>query len=80
MLGPEYPKRVWTKFESEQFKQRFGAGRVIPVWFTTAPPGVFDEGARVGGYTIDPALDQHGQLAELAELLQRKIGELRVEG
>lgn len=24
LLGKEYPKRIWTKFESEQFKKRFG--------------------------------------------------------
>jgi hypothetical protein len=78
LLGPEYPKRVWTKFESEQFEQRFGEGRVIPVWFTTAPPGAFDESARVGGYTFNPSLSAPDQLAELVELLRRKVGELRV--
>ncbi len=24
LLGPDYPKRVWTKFESDQFKERLG--------------------------------------------------------
>lgn len=75
LLGPDYPKRVWTKFESEQFRKRFGDQSVVPVWFTTAPPGVFDESARVGGYTFDPDGDVEHQLAELAEMLTRKMGE-----
>jgi hypothetical protein len=29
ILGPDYPKRVWTKFESTQFKQRFKSGEVV---------------------------------------------------
>jgi hypothetical protein len=80
LLGPDYPKRVWTKFESDQFKQRFGEGRVIPVWFATAPPGAFDESARVGGYMFDPQGPLPEQMAGLVELLRRKIGELRLGG
>ena len=37
VLGPEYPKKVWTKFESKQFKDRFKTGEVIPVVLDTAP-------------------------------------------
>jgi len=77
-LGPEYPKRIWTVFESKQFKDRFGEGAVIPIWFTTAPPGVFDESSRVGGITLDPTSDTHVQLRAMAELLCRKILERAV--
>ena len=31
LLGPEYPKRVWTKVQSLQFKERFKSGAVIPI-------------------------------------------------
>jgi hypothetical protein len=72
-LGPEYPKRIWTKFESDQFKQRFGEGAVIPIWFTTAPPGMFDESTRVGGFGYDPAGDSEAQLLEIAKVLARKM-------
>ncbi len=54
LLGPEYPKRVWTRFESQQFKERFKSGAVIPVWFANAPAGVFDESSRVGGISFEP--------------------------
>lgn len=73
LLGPEYPKRIWTKFESEQFRDRLGDGSVIPIWFTTAPPGMFDESTRVGGIQFDPTGDVDKQLRDIAELLRRKI-------
>jgi hypothetical protein len=78
LLGPDYPKRVWTKFESDQFKERFGEGRVIPVWFNTAPPGVFDESGQVGGYSFDPSDEHSPQIDELVELIRKKIGEERI--
>lgn len=77
LLGPDYPKKIWTKFESEQFRQRFKDGAVIPVWFTTSPPGMFDETARIGGCRFDPAGDIPAQVREVADLLRRKIGDVR---
>ena len=79
LLSPEFPKCVWTKFESDQFKERFGEGRVIPIWFATAPPGTFDESGRVGGYTYDPAGSGGDQVAEIVDLLRRKLAEDRVQ-
>jgi len=76
-LGPEYPKRVWTRFESQQFKDRFKSGAVIPVWFANAPTGIFDESTRVGGVTFDPTGDLYVQVKEVATLLCRKIEEKR---
>lgn len=77
LLGPEYPKRIWTKFESDAFRRRFHEGAVIPIWFTTAPPGIFDESARVGGKTYDPNGDVDAQVADIADLLRRKIADAR---
>lgn len=77
LLGPDYPKRIWTKFESDQFKKRFKQGAVIPVWFTTAQPGMFDESTRVGGAMFDPTGDRRAQIESIADLLRRKIGERR---
>jgi hypothetical protein len=74
LLGPEYPKRVWTRFESSQFKARFSQGKVIPIWFTTAEPGTFDESTRVGGMTIDPN-NFKKQLPILVKHLKQKIEE-----
>lgn len=77
LLGPEYPKRIWTKMESEAFRARLGEGAVIPVWFTTAPPGMFDETARRGGVSYDPSQDPGPQVVAICDLLLRKLGEAR---
>lgn len=77
LLSSEYPKRIWTKFESDAFKQRFRVGGVIPIWFTTAPPRIFDESARVGGVAFDPAADVDSQIARIVDLLVKKIAQLR---
>jgi hypothetical protein len=62
LLGKEYPQRIWTKFESEQFKQRFGDNRIIPIWFSDAPPSMFDVTSQVGGIMIDRAKSIPDQL------------------
>lgn len=79
LLGPEYPKRIWTKFESDNFKKRFGDNSVIPIWFSDAPPGMFDETTRIGGITFDRNGDAAAQTNAIAELLLRKLAEARVD-
>jgi hypothetical protein len=59
------------------FRERFKSGAVIPVWFSNAPPGMFDESSRVGGITFDPTGDINAQVQRIAELLSRKIEEKR---
>lgn len=77
LLGPAYPSKIWTKFESDQFKQRFHDGEVVPIWFTTAPPGAFDQTIQVGGIRFDPNGNASQQLKEIAELLSRKLRDSR---
>jgi hypothetical protein len=77
LLGPEYPKRIWTRFESQQFKERFKDGAVIPVWFKTAPPGIFDESARRGGFEFDPTVEIAPQISKVVDVLSRKLLESR---
>lgn len=73
LLGPDYPKRIWTRIEAAAFRQRMGDGAVIPVWFTTAPPGTFDETTRLGGIQYDPSQDMDAQVEEIARVLTRKL-------
>lgn len=55
ILGPQYGERRWTRFESEQFMQRFDGGRVIPVWSSKATtPTPFDRAANIGALRYDP--------------------------
>lgn len=77
LLGPDFPKRIWTNFESDQFKARFGEGAVVPVWFSTAPRGMFDESARLGGFTLHLDRDVAAQLNDLVSMLTKKMGEAR---
>ena len=73
LLGPDYPNKVWTKFESEQFKHRFGEGSVIPIWFENAQPSLFDKSRKVGGITFDPSADAKNQISQIADTLSKKM-------
>ena len=73
LLGQEYPKRIWTKFESDQFKERFGEKTVIPVWFSNTPPGMFDETTKFGGITFDVSLPKDNEVNRIGEVLCRKL-------
>lgn len=77
LLGPEYPKRIWTKFESEQFKDRFGDKAVIPIWFSDAPPGMFDETTKYGGVTFDREQAVESEINRICELLCAKISDYK---
>ena len=77
LLSRDYPKKIWTKFESEQFKQRFGEHSVVPIWYTDAPTGVFDESRRVGGLDFDPSGDLAAQVAAIVGNLAAKLEEER---
>lgn len=79
LMGPAYPRRIWTKFESEQFKHRFGEGAVIPVWFTSSPVGLFDESSRVGGLLFDRNADLKTEVARIAEVLCERLREDRLQ-
>jgi hypothetical protein len=80
LLGPDFPKRIWTKFESDQFKSRFKSRAVIPVWFANAPPGIFDESTRLGGITFDRSGNFKSQIQSIADLLCKKLGDKRSKG
>lgn len=76
-LSQHYPTKIWTKFESEQFKTRFRGESVIPIWFSDTPLGMFDESRRVGGITFHSDHSEAPQLQEIADLLLRKLSETR---
>ena len=77
-LSQNYPKKIWTKFESEQFKHRFGDHSVIPIWFTNSAPSLFDETHRVGGMTYNSELSLDQEADKIVEALALKIEEERV--
>ncbi|MBR0778750.1 TIR domain-containing protein [Bradyrhizobium diazoefficiens] len=77
LLSKEFPKKIWTKFESDNFKQRFGSDTVIPIWFADASPGMFDESARYGGLSIDLSKNVDASIQEICIALIMKAGEER---
>ena len=77
LLSEDYPQRIWTKFESRQFRSRFGVESVIPVWIDDSPT-VFDQAGNVGGYFIKTEKPIEPQLDYLTDLLKKKIAEYRV--
>jgi hypothetical protein len=46
---------------------------VIPIWFSDAPPGMFDESTRVGGITYDRDKDMQPQVDEIVDTLIKKL-------
>lgn len=79
LLGPEYPKRIWAKFESEAFRERMKDGAVVPIWFSDAPPSMFDESRRLGGIEFDRTGNLRAQVEQIAEQLMRKLRDRREE-
>lgn len=77
LLSRSYPKKVWTKFESDQFKERFKTGDVVPVWFSDAPVGIFDESRRVGGLTFDVSIPIGQEVERIVQILLQKLGDMR---
>jgi hypothetical protein len=78
-LSADFPERIWTKFESDQFKDRFGEGAVIPVWFSKVPPSAFGEDRKVGGITFNDDADQDTEAARIIGLLVGKLRERKLE-
>ena len=79
LLSPAYPTRIWTKFESDSFRERFGRNEVIPIRFATVQPGFFTEDAKYGGLPFDPTNDHEKQIQIIADLLCKRLIEDREE-
>jgi hypothetical protein len=77
ILGPTYPTKIWTKFESKQFRERFKNGEVIPILLDTTQPGVFDLANDVGHITWPTRDDSQQQVETITSLLLRKCAETR---
>ncbi|MCC7380855.1 MAG: TIR domain-containing protein [Deltaproteobacteria bacterium] len=73
LLSENYPKKIWTKIESDAFRERLPRGEVIPIFFSSAPVGNFDETKTVGGYEFKRNLNSAQQINEIATLCTRKL-------
>lgn len=79
LLSKHYPSRIWTKFESDQFKSRFGKESVISIRYKDVERGFFSEEQRYGSMSFDPTADLDSQLEHIANTLCRRIEEDRAQ-
>nr|WP_240966787.1 TIR domain-containing protein [Nodosilinea sp. P-1105] len=77
LLSCKYPRKIWTKFESDNFKHRFGENSVVPIWYTDTTPGMFDESLKYGGLSFNPEGDLSTQVEAIAGVLAQKMEDER---
>jgi hypothetical protein len=77
LLSKDYPTRIWTKFESENFKQRFGENAIIPIWYDDNMPGLFDETHKIGGLVFNPNDELDKQADVMTKIIIEKLSEER---
>lgn len=73
ILSPEYPTRIWTKIESDAFKERFGDNAVIPIRLSNVQDGFFTEHSKYGGLDWDVDGKVEGQAEKIVETLAKHI-------
>ena len=76
-LDRNYPRKLWTNFESDKFKERFGEHAVIPIIFKGCEPTQFDKLANIGYLSFDPEKEQSEQIKSIADIIVKKLGEKR---
>lgn len=79
LLSKNYPKKIWTKFESDHFKQRFGANAIIPIWYSDTDQGIFDESRKYGGLTFNVNAELETEADNIVFILSKKLEEKRKE-
>ena len=78
IMGPEYPGRIWTRFESEAFKQRLKDGAVVPVSFVDSKPTTFDPTQNLGCVVLDRSIGLEDQVRQLSTTLLKKLEESKI--
>lgn len=77
LLSSKYPKKIWTKFESGQFHQRFGENAIIPIWYSDVDVSLFDETRKYGGLPFNPNNNLDEESGKIVEILSKKLEEKR---
>lgn len=72
-LDKFYPKKIWTTFESEAFRNRFGENAVIPIIFDDLKFDPTSKYYNKGSFTISSTKDVGSQIKILADILFRKV-------
>ena len=78
ILDKKYPQKVWTTFESKQFKDRFGDKAIIPVICKGCEPDMFSNLSKIGYQLFDPNENLQKQVEQISNLLAQKISDKRL--
>ncbi|MBR3613320.1 MAG: TIR domain-containing protein [Bacteroidaceae bacterium] len=73
MIDSNYPMKVWTVFESQNYKERFGENSVIPILFEDFTPSPMDILYNKGYERIDTTKEVEPQIERIATLLIKKL-------
>lgn len=77
LLSQEYPTRIWTKIESDAFRDRFGEGAVFPIRLSNVAEGYFADHSKYGGLSFDVERDTDTQVKAIVETLAKRLEEER---
>ena len=77
LLSQSYPNRIWTKFESENFRHRFGDNCIIPIRYRTTSPGFFSEEQKYGSLSFDPSDNIDSQIEKICDIICERLKEDR---
>ena len=80
LLSENYPNRIWTKFESDQFKGRFGENAVIAVRFKSGKDTFFHEAHEYGSISFDPNETVEPQVERIVSTICKRLAEDRQGG
>lgn len=78
VMGADYPERLWTRFESKQFANRFGEKAVIPIWFKGVSHSSFDKSREHGGFDLDLAEPIAAQIDRISTNLATRLKDFRL--
>ncbi|OWU64919.1 MAG: ATPase [Armatimonadetes bacterium Cent15-Ar3] len=78
IMGETYSQRIWTKFESDQFKHRFGDRSVIPI-LVDVEPDRFSQVTNVGYQVLSRHEDFNAAVERIGKVLLAIIGAERNE-
>ena len=77
LLSEHYPNRIWTKFESDQFKGRFGENSVIPIRFYSAADSFYHEAHEYGGVSFSREKNFDEEIEKIVDTICRRLSEDR---
>lgn len=78
LMSKNYPKKIWTKFETSQFKDRFGENAIIPIWFDDVNEGFYHEISRIGSISFDRKGDINHQIRAIVTDLIKKLADSKL--